>query len=78
MSAQTIPAHFDGERIQLDEPIELPPNTRLLVTVVPSEDEERDFWARMSAYGLSRAYSDDEPEYPDELIKRRNPDYVGW
>ena len=78
MTALTIPTHFDGERIRLDEPVELPPNTRLLVTVVPNGEMDRDFWARLSAYGLSRAYSDDEPEYPDELITKVNPDYVGW
>ena len=43
MSTLTIPAHFDGERIQLDEPVDLRANTRLLITVIPSEEEERDF-----------------------------------
>ena len=34
MSNVSIPAHFDGERILLDEPIELEPNTKLIVTVL--------------------------------------------
>ena len=34
MSNVSIPAHFDGERILLDEPIELQPNTKLIVTVL--------------------------------------------
>ena len=35
----TVKAHFDGEQIQLDEPIELKPNTKLLVTVLEAEEE---------------------------------------
>ena len=28
-----LPAHFDGERIHLDEPFDLEPNTKLIVTI---------------------------------------------
>jgi hypothetical protein len=35
----TVKAHFDGQQIQLDEPVELKPNTKLLVTVL--EDGEK-------------------------------------
>ena len=34
---QSIPAHFDGEHILLDEPVELKPNTKLIVTVLSEE-----------------------------------------
>ena len=34
----TIPAHFDGQAIQLDVNIALKPNTRLLVTVLDQAD----------------------------------------
>ncbi len=79
MKAKTLPAHFDGEHIRLDEPCELEPNTRLLVTVLPKEqeDEEREAWFRLSSEGLARAYGEEEPEYPIELIKEPNPDYEG-
>ena len=33
MNALTIKAHFDGERICLDEPCDLKPEAKLLVTV---------------------------------------------
>ncbi len=33
----TIPAHFDGQHIQLDTEISLKPNTRLLVTVLDED-----------------------------------------
>ncbi len=79
MKTITLPAHFDGERIRLDEPYELKPDTKLLVTVLPEEqeDEEREAWFRLSSEGLARAYGEEEPRYPIELIKEPNPDYDG-
>jgi hypothetical protein len=75
MKSVTLRAHYDGTQIQLDDPFELQPNTRLLVTVVQLPDEEREAWADLSVRGLAAAYGDDEPEYPLTLIKEQNPDY---
>ena len=79
MKAKTLPAHFDGDHSRLDDPCELEPNTRLLVTVLPKEqqDEEHDAWLLLSSRGLERAYDGDEVEYPTELIKEPHPDYEG-
>ncbi len=33
----TVPAHFDGIRIQLDAQLDLAPNTRLLVTILQED-----------------------------------------
>lgn len=64
MPAVTLQAHFDGRTIQLDEPFELAPNARLLVTVLdPTGDATRAPWANLAAEGLARAYGEDEPEY---------------
>jgi hypothetical protein len=73
--SQSIPAHFDGERILLDEPFELAPNTRLLVTVLPNHDEEYEAWLRLSSQRLQDAYGEDEIEYSLSLIKEANPEY---
>ena len=63
-------AHFDGERILLDEPFDLPPNTPLMVTVLaPEVESERAEWARIAAAGLARAYGDNEPEYSVADVK---------
>jgi hypothetical protein len=75
MSAIVIPAHFDGERILLDEPVDLKPDARLLVTVLPEEDQEREEWYRMAEQALNRAYGSDEPEYTLDDIIKANPDY---
>ena len=72
--SQTIPAHFDGQHILLDEAVELEPNTKLLVTVLP-KDVESEEWRALSAKRLEDAYGEDEEEYPLELIKQANPEY---
>ena len=79
MQAISLSAHFDGQQILLDEPYELPPNTRLIVTVVSSvaPDQERMAWYQLAAQGLAGAYGDDEPEYTDADIKSFNPTYDG-
>ena len=75
----TIPAHFDGQQIQLDEPVELAVNSKLLVIVLPepAAGEEAAAWEKLALQGLAGAYGADEPEYPLSLIKEPNPDYAG-
>ena len=72
--SQTIPAHFDGKHILLDEAVELEPNTKLLVTVLP-KDEESEAWRALSAKRLEEAYGEDEEDYSLDLIKQSNPEY---
>lgn len=72
MPTVSLPAHFDGERIVLDEPYELPPNVPLVVTVLPVDDPERRAWHEAGARALARAYGDDEPDYTlDDLRANR-------
>jgi hypothetical protein len=77
MSIRTLPAHFDGESIRLDEPYPLEPDAKLLVIVLPKqlhEDEQED-WMHLSQQALENAYGDQEPEYSVEAIIEPNPDY---
>ena len=62
MKAVALTAHFDGEKVQLDEPFQLDANARLVVVVLPPDDE-RQAWSRFSAGQLAKAYGDNEPEY---------------
>ncbi len=62
MTTVALSAHFDGQKIQLDEPYRLPPNARLLVVVLP-DNGEREEWARLATQQLARAYGESEPEY---------------
>jgi hypothetical protein len=78
MATTSIPAHFDGKSIILDEQFELKPNTKLLVTILPErpeEDDEHLEWLNFSIQGLSRACDPDEPEYSLDKIKEINPEY---
>jgi len=77
MQTVTLPAHFDGDKIVLDEPYELEPDTRLIVTVLPRNqiDPEHEDWLELSKWGLARAYGDDEPEYTIDMVKELNPEY---
>ena len=75
MSNVSIPAHFDGERILLDEPIELEPNTKLIVTVLGEIDAEHESWLRLSGLGLENAYGTDEEEYSLDSMREANPEY---
>jgi hypothetical protein len=76
METVTLHAHFDGKQILLDEPFELEPNAKLIITVLPkSLGEEREDRAQLGLESLERAYGDDEPEYSLDLIKEANPEY---
>ena len=73
MPTVTLRAHFDGKQIVLDEPFEIPPNTRLAVTVLPAtggDDPDRAAWAAAGAANLARAYGNDEPEYSAADLKQ--------
>jgi hypothetical protein len=77
MNALSVPAHFDGEHILLDQELTLEPNTKLIVTVLPKNDCEREEWMNLSSQRLEDAYDPDEIEYSLDLIKEVNPDYEG-
>ena len=79
MKSITLKAHFDGKRICPDEPLDIEPNTEVLVTVTPltGENRERVDWIQISRSKLAAAYAEDEPDYPLSLIKEPNPQYEG-
>ena len=77
MTTKTLPAHFNGEKIVLDEPFELTPNMKIVVTVISENDSESEDWILAAKKSLARAYSDDEPEYDLTSIKEKNPEYAG-
>lgn len=72
-----LPGHFDGERIRLDVPVTLKPNTRLLITVLSDQDTSKAEWLRIATQGLDRAYGPDEPEYSSDSVRERNAEYEG-
>jgi hypothetical protein len=64
MPALSLKAHFNGKQIVLDEPFDLPPDSPLLVTVLPKENATEDAnWHSLTADALARASGEDEPSY---------------
>lgn len=74
MQPVTLRAHFDGQQILLDDPFPMEPNTKLVITVLPKDDERED-WTRLALESLERAYGDDEPDYSLGSLREENPDY---
>lgn len=56
MQAVTLRAHYDGKQILLDEPYELEPDTRLIVTILSENRvcDERTAWLNLSWEGLKK------------------------
>ena len=71
----TLHAHYDGSQIQLDEPYELQPDTKLLVTVIPPDAADDAAWTKFSQQRLAASYSDAEPEYSLNMVREPNPSY---
>jgi hypothetical protein len=71
MPAVTLKAHFNGKQIVLDEPFDLPPDSLLMVTVMPKDDSTEDAqWHRLAAGALARAYGENEPDYSAADVQR--------
>ena len=73
MSVITFKAHYDGKQVCLDEPIDLAPNTPMLVTVArpDAEDADRAEWFALAKTAFARAYGEDEPDYSNAVILER-------
>ena len=70
MPPMSIPAHYDGTQVLLDEKVSLPPNSRLLVTVLDDSDDDREQFLQLASNSLATAYSDEEVEYTAADLKR--------
>jgi hypothetical protein len=67
MTPVVLKARFDGREIKLDEPCQLPPNTPLMVTVLPSPLPDG-LWLELAKASLAQACGDAEPGYPLGLV----------
>jgi len=69
MKTIALSAHYDGKKIELDEPYPLSENAHLVVIVLPQDDERHD-WLRLSVQQLARAYNANEPEYTEADLRQ--------
>jgi hypothetical protein len=66
----TVPAHFDGIRIQLDAQLDLAPNTRLLVTILQEDISNLALVQgamKQSEAAFARIWDNEEDEVYDRL-----------
>ena len=75
MPSVSLKAHYDGERILLDEPFEIPPNSPLMITVLSAVEGQEALadgdWIVAARKTLSKAYGEGEPEYTAADLRRR-------
>ena len=66
MPTIALQAHYDGEKIVLDEPFDLPAHASLIVTVLPggseSERDTEEVWVRAAASSDAFAFLADASE----------------
>jgi AbrB family looped-hinge helix DNA binding protein len=65
-------AELDGSRILFKPKAVVDKEASLLNGARPAEDSA---WAGLSGQQLSRAYGDQEPDYPVNSLKEPNPDF---
>ena len=65
---QTICAVVQDGKIELSEPIELPEGMKLLVTLLPSDEEA--FWLAASELSLDEVWNNTEDDVYAELLKK--------
>jgi len=75
MKAIETSAIFDENgHIILDDMPDIKNKKVKLLILIDEEDSKNEFYD-LSIQGLSKAYSTDEPEYDQSLVKEPNPEY---
>ena len=64
MPTVTLQAHFDGQRIVLDEPYDLPAKANLMVTLLPAsaDTDSEEVWLRATVSSDAFAFLADPAE----------------
>ncbi|MCP5542211.1 MAG: hypothetical protein H7A52_18870 [Akkermansiaceae bacterium] len=67
---KSVIAHYDGQRVCLDEEVTIAPETKLLVTILEDSDRDREEFLRLAGAAFADSYGDDEIEYTEADLKR--------
>ncbi len=62
---KTVWATFSQGKVELSEPITVPDGTRILVTILP--DDENEFWLKASQTSLAAVWDNDEDDIYAQL-----------
>lgn len=74
MFITTLSAHFDGERICLDEQFDLEPGTKLMVTILPKQESDYSFETFLDRSQQRQADQchETKPEYIPHFLEEVN------
>lgn len=75
MKKNSTSSRFDCGNIFSGQGLKSGSDAKLIFTVSPQHDDEREAWMNLSGKRLKNAYSLDEIEYSLDLIKEANPEY---
>jgi len=70
MIMKSVSARYEEGKVLLDEDISIPPQARLLVTILEDSDPDRAAFLSMSATAFADAFEDDEVEYTEADARR--------
>jgi hypothetical protein len=65
---KTVWATFLQGKVELSDPIAIPDGTRILVTILP--DDENEFWIKASQTSLAAVWDNDEDDIYAQLLQR--------
>ena len=70
---------MDPTHLELSHPIDLPPGSKVVVSVMDSNPvtNDHDPWTSLALGGLAGAYGANEPEYGSGSIRQPNPEFEG-
>ena len=70
MTLKCVSARFEGGKVLFDEAVTIPPQARLLVTILEDEDTDRTDFLRLSSAAFADAFGADEVEYSEADLRR--------
>lgn len=70
MIMKSVSARYDGGRVLFDEDITIPPDARLVVTILEEVDSDRLEFHRLAAASFADAFEEDEVEYTEADLQR--------
>ena len=70
MILKCVSARFESGKVLFDEAVIIPPQARLLVTILEDEDTDRNDFLRLSSAAFADAYDADEVEYSEADLRR--------
>lgn len=70
MILKSISARYDGGRVLFDEDVMIPPQSRLLVTILDDSDPDRGEFLSLASTSFADSFGEDEVEYSEADLRQ--------